>query len=263
MTRRWRPVCESCASSAMSCRSRSSRVRHDLGAPFRESHDKRASSYCKRGMIPSLAEAVDAPITRTTYVVESGHAGSARSLRPTVSLASSARGPRGGPSSTIGQTPEWDLVSGRRDSMSPMLQQPYSSETSEVGSGSRVRRGRGEARSVIEVRSLRGPGRRHRRTSGGGTVPYATVPPAALAAGWLVEEKRDARGGHRDVEDIVERQRGSVRTGPVDDEDAGGGKVSEVEVLAVPGCEMTGEGNPVRTRKGEGPGCGESGPTGS
>src|SRR5712692_8185906 len=38
MTRRWRRACGACASSAMSCRARSSRGRHDLGAPFHESH---------------------------------------------------------------------------------------------------------------------------------------------------------------------------------------------------------------------------------
>src|SRR2546428_10644576 len=94
--------------------------------------------------------------------------------------------------------------------------------------------------------------------------PCGTAPPGkALGAARLVEEERDARSGHRYVGDVVERQRGAVRTGPVDDEDASGGKVLEVEVLPVPGCEPTGEVNPVRTREGEGPGSGEGGPTGS
>jgi len=94
--------------------------------------------------------------------------------------------------------------------------------------------------------------------------PCGTAPPGkALGAARLVEEERDARSGHRHVEDVVERQRGAVRTGPVHDEDASPGRVVKVDVLAIPICEVASEVNPVAPDKGERPGCGEGEPTGS
>src|SRR5436309_16005501 len=87
--------------------------------------------------------------------------------------------------------------------------------------------------------------------------PCGTAPPGkTLGAARLVEEERDARSGHGHVEDVVEPQRGAVRTGPVHDQDASRGKVVKVKALAIPRCAPTPETNPIATCKADRSGCG-------